>query len=132
MLCCWLLPQCSLFGPNHRFVDLIVWLFFCVIILYKYIWLSYCFILDVLPHTYTAIDRHTIFENHKADREKKDSFTPIAYNIFGRFCWFFNVFSSIFHSHKAQSITYRVTTATTTTTKLRLQPTKTVDINKIN
>lgn len=123
----------------HCLVQIIVsliWLcdyFFCVIILYKYIWLSYCFILDVLPHTHTAIDRYTIFENHKADREKKDSFTPIAYNIFGRFCWFFNVFSSIFYSHKAQSITYRVTTATiTTTTKLRLQPTKTVDINKIN
>lgn len=82
----------------HCLVQIIVsliWLcdyFFCVIILYKYIWLSYCFILDVLPHTYTAIDRYTIFENHKADREKKDSFTPIAYNIFGRFCWFFLCF----------------------------------------
>lgn len=63
----------------HCLVQIIVsliWLcdyFFCVIILYKYIWLSYCFILDVLPHTHThtAIDRYTIFENHKADREKR-------------------------------------------------------------
>lgn len=72
MLCCWLLPQCSLFGPNHRFVDLIVWLFllchyFVQIHLAVVLFYSWC----VATHTHTAIDRYTIFENHKADREKR-------------------------------------------------------------
>lgn len=48
--------------------------FGCRIVLF----LMYC-------HTHTAIDRYTIFENHKADREKKDSFTPIAYKYFWTF-----------------------------------------------
>lgn len=131
MLCCWLLPQCSLFGPNHRFVDLIVWLFllchyFVQIHLAVVLFYSWC----VATHTHGHIDRYTIFENHKADREKRLIYSNRV-QYFWTFLLVFYVFSSIFYSHKAQSITYRVTTATTTT-KLRLQPTKTVDINKIN